>query len=905
MRSSLRLRLTIIFIGLAIGPLLLAGLILVQRSYTVEQEQALDLQGQVAQRVSTELEAFLQEVANDVSLLGREIRDLGEPDRAQLISLLLSAFSTGPYRDVYDQFTLLDEQGQEQLRLSRQQIIAADELEDRSGRAEFEQVKASRETYFSPIRFDERTGEPILSIAIPLSKLRSVQLSGVLVADVRFKSVGDLIAGMRVSEGQTIYVVDPAGRVVAHQEPSLPLQDLRLEVPEQGSRQTGLAGTDVVLGVDRIELGEQALTVVAEHPASEALVSAIDTTTTILLTIVATLVIAGVVGFLVVRQIVRPIQSLSTTAQAISDGDLSQQVAVTSRDEIGTLATAFNSMTVQLRNLIDTLEERVHERTRALETSTEISRQVIAIRDIDDLLQYVVSRIQSEFGFYHTHIYLIEAETGDLVMIEGSGEVGRQLKAKGHRLAAGQGIVGTVASTNEAFLSNNVDDLLNFVRNPLLPDTKSELAVPLRKGDEVLGVLDIQSEQINRFSQSDLSLMQSVANQTAIAVDNARLLAETQTALQKVEMLNLQLTGEAWEKFSGELPTVGYRYRGGISTPLMPDSNGWLRPMKQAALSKQLVKEVHPGNGQPPRSEVAVPLVLRGQVIGTLGIKRDEAADWSEDELTAVESVANQITLALENARLSEEQQKTIVQLKDVDRLKSEFLTSMSHELRTPLNSIIGFADVILQGIDGELPEMAVNDVKLIHNSGQHLLALINDILDLSKIEAGKMELVREPLAVSSAFSELLSASGSLVKNKPVEIIIEADETLPLIYVDRLRFNQIMLNLVSNAVKFTDEGSVTIRAEVQDQAPDKMFISVTDTGIGIPFDKIDAVFDRFRQADDSATTRKYGGTGLGLPICKQLVEMHGGELGLTSEEGKGSIFYFTVPLAEETVTVEN
>jgi signal transduction histidine kinase len=488
-------------------------------------------------------------------------------------------------------------------------------------------------------------------------------------------------------------------------------------------------------------------------------------------------------------------------------------------------------------------------------------------------------------------------------MAEGSGRVGKQLKEKGHRLKAGQGIVGTVASTNEAFLSNNVDELLNFVRNRLLPDTRAELAVPLRTGEKVVGVLDIQSEEVNRFSPADVSLMQSIANQTAIAVDNANLLAETQAALREVERLNLQLTGEAWEAFTAELPTVGYRYRSGVSTPLMPDSNGWLRPMKQAAAGKQLVKEFHPGNGQPPRAELAVPLILRGQVIGTLGIKREEVVDWSEDEMSAVESVANQISLALENARLSEEQAKTIVQLKDVDRLKSEFLTSMSHELRTPLNSIIGFADVIIQGIDGEIPDMAMSDVKMIHNSGQHLLALINDILDLAKIEAGEMGLVQEPLAVADAFNEVISASSSLVKDKPVEIIVDADESLPPIYADRLRFNQIMLNLVSNAVKFTDEGSVTLKAEVKDEDPDKMFIAVTDTGIGISADKIDSVFDRFRQAD-SSTTRKYGGTGLGLPICQQLVEMHGGELGLISEEGQGSTFYFTIPLTGESVTDE-
>jgi signal transduction histidine kinase len=600
---------------------------------------------------------------------------------------------------------------------------------------------------------------------------------------------------------------------------------------------------------------------------------------------------------------------LTGLTQQVAGGALGLEIPVESGDEVGQLAESFNSMTVRLRDLTENLDQHIAARTgaleniiKALQTSTQIGRQMTTILDLDELLKYVVDHIQVEFDFYYTQIYLVEEESGDLVLAKGSGEVGQQLQEKAHRLPAGQGIVGTVASTNEFFLSNDVSQVLNFVYNPLLPDTRAELALPLRKGEQVLGVLDIQCGQTNRFTPEDVSLMQSVANQLAIALDNARLLAETQAAFQEVEYLNRRLMREAWEEFGQEVTTAGYQFIGGAGTKIRPVSDVWLPPMSQAAAQKQLVKRSLPGNGEPAKAELAVPLVLRGEVIGVLGIKREETTDWDEEELAAVEAVANQVSLALENARLSQEQEKTIVQLQDVDRIKSEFLTSMSHELRTPLNSIIGFADVLLQGIDGELNEMATNDIQLIYNSGQHLLALINDILDISKIEAGKMELVREAVDVKIAFSDVLAASGSLVKDKPVEIVLEAEETLAPVYADKLRFNQILLNLVSNAAKFTEEGTITIRAEVPDQTPDKMLISVIDTGIGIPPDKADTVFDRFHQAD-SSTTRQYGGTGLGLTICRQLVEMHGGEIGVTSEEGAGSEFYFTIPLVSEEISV--
>jgi signal transduction histidine kinase/HAMP domain-containing protein len=580
----------------------------------------------------------------------------------------------------------------------------------------------------------------------------------------------------------------------------------------------------------------------------------------------------------------------------VESGNLTARVnSSIAEDEIGTLQSGVDSMVTQLEGIFNTLEERVIDRTKSLQTIAEISHRITTITNLDELLHFVVNYIRTEFNFYYVHIYLIEEKTGDLVIVEGSGEVGRKLKENEHRLQAGQGIVGTVASTNEHFLSNNVKEVLNFVRNPLLPNTNAELAVPLRKGDQVLGVLDIQSDELNRFTEEDISFIQSLANQVAPALDNARLLAETQTVLKEVERLNRRLTREGWEEFTHEVDVSGYHYIGGSQATIRPDSDAWLSPMGQAAVQRQLVKYNSLDNGEPPKAELAIPLILRGEVIGVLGVKREQSPAWSDEEVAAVEAVANQISRALENARLSREQEKTIVQLKEIDRLKSEFLTSMSHELRTPLNSIIGFADVLLQGIDGDLNDLAANDVQLIFNSGQHLLALINDILDISKIEAGMMELVCGSLDIRESINHVRVASTSLIKDKPVELMVEVDEGLPSIYADKLRLNQILLNLVSNAVKFTDEGTIILKAELRDEYPDRMVVSVTDTGIGIPLDKIDTIFDRFRQAD-SSTAREYGGTGLGLAITKQLVEMHGGTIAIESEKEVGSTFYFTLPL---------
>ncbi len=616
---------------------------------------------------------------------------------------------------------------------------------------------------------------------------------------------------------------------------------------------------------------------------------------TMLALVIAIVVTSWLTGRLT-TYVANPIARLTTAATAIAGGNLARRVTITVQNEVGQLAQAFNTMADRLQDFINTLEFRIQERTRALEVSVEISSQITMIQDKNELLEYVVNRIQMGYNFYHTQIYLVEPESGDLVLAMGYGDLGRRMRAQNHRLPMGNGIVGTVASTNQSFQSNNVDEALNFVPHPLLPYTKSELAVPLRVGDEVVGVLDIQSEQLNRFKPEDVTLMQSLADQTAVALQNIRLLEEMKLTLQKVEHLNQQLTRTVWDEFGAEITTSGYRFRGGQNAAIVPDSDAWLPAMSAAARRKKLVQYTEDqNNGQRQKGELAVPLTLRGEVIGFMGIAREQSPNWSEEEIAAVEAVANQVTMALENARLSQEQAKTIVRLKEVDHLKSNFLASMSHELRTPLNSIIGFADILLQGIDGELSENAITDIAAIHNSGKHLLALINDILDLSKIEAGRMELAHSAVSVPDLFTDVSASVSSLLIDKSIELVQQVEPELPRIWADPLRISQVVINLVSNAIKFTEEGTVTLGAAPYN--PGFIHIYVQDTGIGIPEDKFQLVFEHFRQVD-ARNNRKYQGSGMGLAISRQLVQLHGGEMWLDSVVGQGSTFHFTVPIAE-------
>jgi signal transduction histidine kinase len=263
--------------------------------------------------------------------------------------------------------------------------------------------------------------------------------------------------------------------------------------------------------------------------------------------------------------------------------------------------------------------------------------------------------------------------------------------------------------------------------------------------------------------------------------------------------------------------------------------------------------------------------------------------------------LADQVAIAIDNARSYELSQQAVREMRDLDRVKTQFLANMSHELRTPLNSIIGFSRVILKGIDGPVTDLQRQDLSAIYSSGQHLLGLINDVLDIAKIEAGKMELAFEEVNLSDLITSVMSTGQGLVKDKLIQLVRKIDEELPMVRADAIRVRQVLLNLLSNAAKFTEQGEIVVEAHVEPNAYgiDQVHVSVADTGPGISEADQAKLFQAFSQVDDSPT-RKTGGSGLGLAISQQLIQLHGGRIGLQSEIGHGSTFYFTLPVFRGT-----
>ena len=297
------------------------------------------------------------------------------------------------------------------------------------------------------------------------------------------------------------------------------------------------------------------------------------------------------------------------------------------------------------------------------------------------------------------------------------------------------------------------------------------------------------------------------------------------------------------------------------------------------------------------QSEMAVPLIVGDRLLGVLDVQAEEPDRFQPDDVLVHKILAAQLAVATQNAYYFAEQLRTAEQLREVDRLKTDFLARMSHELRTPLNSIIGFADVLLMGLDGDLTERMVEDLQLIRSSGHHLREIIGDILDMSKIEAGRLELIVEPFDLERIAGELMATAAPLAEQKGLALNLDIARDVGPLVADRTRVRQVLWNLIGNAIKFTDRGQIAVTVR-RDNG--EVLFAVRDTGIGIAPEHLPHIFDPFSQINPGRRG-SISGTGLGLSISKSLVELHGGHIWVESQPGRGSTFHFAIPVRADVV----
>jgi signal transduction histidine kinase len=487
------------------------------------------------------------------------------------------------------------------------------------------------------------------------------------------------------------------------------------------------------------------------------------------LLVVAAITIAS--QLLLRRFIQQPLEQMVSGLAVIGQGDYAHRLPLFQKTDLDTIVTRINDMSEQialrdkaLQDVVESLEERVVERTRDLAIAESIARQMTTELDQQTLLEQVAEITQPAFDLYQVNVYLMQEDGKTLKLAAASGLAGDAMLAMGkqHQID-GKGLVPTAAATRRPAVSNDVTQSPDHLVNPLLPDTRAEVAIPILFGDTLYGVLDLQAEEAERFDMRAVELYSTFANQLAIALHNAVLFEEARASTARAE---------------------------------------------------------------------------------------------------------------------------------ESDRVKSAFLASMSHELRTPLNAIINFSKFLRRGIPGPINEEQTNLITNIVDSGQHLLNLINDVLDMSKIESGALKLFIEPNTdLAEILQSAINYAQPTLAEKPVKIERMLPEALPQIAADRRRLLQVFLNIVSNACKFTDEGTVRVGAQVH---ADRVVVSVKDTGPGIAVEDAKHVFTAFKQTETGL--RQGGGTGLGMPITMRLVEAHRGRLWFESEVGVGTTFYVELPL---------
>jgi len=674
---SLTTTLAISFFSLSTLVLLVSSSLQVVLSIQAQQTALDNRLLLVAQDASRSVSNFIQEKFNSMEVAVEFSNPVTASSQIQR-TVLEGMLGLNP---AFTQFALLDREGTQLSFTSRSSQTLSQQFTAQLNNDLISQT-SSGQRYISQVYIDDKTSEPLIVLAIPVKTVLG-DYQGTLVTEVNLKFIWDLVDQIRVGETGYVYVVDDQGNLIAYKDTALVLQGKNASQIGEVSQfvenlsgpadttpgaqtYTSLSGTRVV--GTYVPLDSPQWAVVIELPRREAYQDVISLGLRTLILIIIITILASYAGYLGARRTSAPLVSLSNVATEITRGNLGAQAEETGPAELAQLASSFNNMTSQLRNSIGNLEQRVAERTADLELSrlvsehraqelqaiSEISRTISTEQRLEILLPLVTRLVSERFDFYHVGIFFIDPTHQFAILEAANSEGGKRMLEREHRLAVGTGIVGTVSATGKSRIALDVGSDAVFFDNPDLPNTRSEMALPLNFRGETIGVLDVQSIKPGAFTESDTNTLNILADQVAIAIENARLFGQTQQARDEAETLYNQFLRTEWKTFLRQDVNIGYKQtlNGGkaLQKPVQSDEI-------RRALQEGRVVVLEP-NGNRLQPIIAIPVKLRDQTIGVLNITGSKNRRWGQDEITLAQAISDRLALALDNARLLQESQR-------------------------------------------------------------------------------------------------------------------------------------------------------------------------------------------------------------------------------------------------------
>jgi signal transduction histidine kinase len=951
-RSRLFFKYTLLFVTLVVLALVANGGFEVWFSYQEHKGSLIGIQEQQAVAAADKIEEFITQIESQVGWTTQLPWTDGTLDQRRFDALRL-------LRQVpaITELAQIDAAGHEQLKVSRLTMDVVGSGIDYSHKPEFTQAVAHK-VYYGPVYF-RRESEPYMTLSLAGTR----RDTGVSIAQVNLKLIWDVVSKIKVGEHGRAYVVDSAGRLIAHPDISLVLRNTDMSRLAQVRSARAGSATEAVQEADDIG-GHKVLTAYApvnplgwfvfvEIPIEEAyapLYQSILRTGYVLLGALALAFIAGM--FLAGRMVV-PIQALRAGAARIGRGDLGQRITIKSGDEVEALANQFNDMAGKLQESYADLEKKVEQRTAELSDSLE---QQTAISEILRVISNSPDDVQPVLDAVAEHAARIcEAPNVDIVLVEDGGgqirasvgAVGRMTSSEPIPLDRDSAAGRSICDMQPVHVHDQQNAGQEFPRGreyAVRFGHRTILCVPLVREGRALGTIVVRRTEVRPFDQKHITLLSTFADQAAIAIENVRLFEaeqqrtrelgeslEQQTATAEVLKIISRSTFDLQSVLGTLVESAARLCDADMATIRRPKGLSFLH-VASHGVPREFSESMQNRPVEPDRGTVAgrvllegkpihiadvqadpdytmkeiirrtgfhtilgVPLLREGNPIGVIILGRTTVRPFTDKQIELATTFADQAVIAIENVRLFEEIQEKSRQVEEASKHKSQFLANMSHELRTPLNAILGYAELVLDGIYGDAPEKMRNVLERIQTNGKHLLGLINDVLDLSKIEAGQLVLSLNDYSIKDMMQGVYVAVESLAGNKKLNFKLEVPPDLPPARGDERRLSQVLLNLVGNAIKFTDTGEVAIKASA---ANGSYTVAVADTGPGIAEADQAKIFEEFQQSESTHTKAK-GGTGLGLAIAKRIVEMHGGRLWVESALGSGSTFFFTVPLRVE------